>query len=133
MSRYDDIINLPHHVSTNHPRMSMHDRAAQFAPFSALVGYEDAVAETSRLTEIRPDLDEQEQRELNAKLCDLAERIPDHPAVRFTYFVPDERKAGGAIIEVCGEVKKLVTADKIIILADGTIIPISDVLDLSFI
>ena len=133
MSRYDDIINLPHHVSTNHPRMSMHDRAAQFAPFSALVGYEDAVAETARLTETRPDLDEQEQRELNAKLCDLAERIPDHPVVRFTYFVPDERKDGGAIIEVCGEVKKLVTADKTIILADGTIIPISDVLDLSFI
>ena len=87
MSRYDDIIDLPHHVSINHPRMSMHDRAAQFAPFSALVGYEDAVAETARLTEIRPDLDEQEQRELNAKLCDLAERIPDHPVIRFTYFV----------------------------------------------
>ena len=133
MSRYDDIINLLHHVSTNHPRMSMHDRAAQFAPFSALVGYEDAVAETARLTETRPDLDEQEQQELNARLCELADHIQDHPDVRFTYFVPDDRKAGGAIIELCGEVKKLVTADKTIILADGTIIPISDVLDLSFI
>ena len=62
MSRYDDIINLPHHVSMNHPRMSMHDRAAQFAPFAALVGYDDAVAETARLTESRPELDEQEHR-----------------------------------------------------------------------
>ena len=70
MSRYDDIINLPHHVSANHPRMSMHDKAAQFAPFAALVGYDDAVAETARLTESRPELDEQEQRELNARLCE---------------------------------------------------------------
>lgn len=133
MSRYDDIINLPHHVSTNRPRMSMHDRAAQFAPFAALVGYDDAVAETARLTEFRPELDEQEQRELNARLCALADHIQDQPEVRIRYFVPDERKSGGAIIEVCGEVKKLVTADKTIILTDGTIIPISDVLDLLFV
>ena len=58
MSRYDDIINLPHHVSSTRQRMSMHDRAAQFAPFAALVGYDDAVAETARLTESRPELDE---------------------------------------------------------------------------
>ena len=133
MSRYDDIINLPHHVSTNPLRMSMHDRAAQFAPFAALVGYDDAVAETARLTESRPELDEQEQRELNARLCELADHIQDHQEVRIRYFVPDERKSGGAIIEVCGEVKKLVTADKTIILTDGTIIPISDVLDLLFV
>ena len=76
MSRYDDIINLPHHVSTNHPRMSMHDRAAQFAPFAALVGYDDAVAETARLTEARPELDEQEQKysaELETTLAEYAE------------------------------------------------------------
>ena len=66
-------------------------------------------------------------------MCAKYWTLPDHPAVRFTYFVPDERKAGGAIIEVCGEVKKLATADKTIILADGTIIPISDVLDLLFV
>jgi hypothetical protein len=113
--------------------MSMHDRAAQFAPFAALVGYDDAVAETARLTESRPELDEQEQRELNARLCELADHIQDHPEVWIRYFVPDERKSGGAIIEVCGEVKKLVTADKTIILTDGTIIPISDVLDLLFV
>ena len=70
MSRYDDIINLPHHVSTNHPRMSMYDRAAQFAPFAALVGYDDAVAKTARLTESRPELlIERIQTVVNAKLA----------------------------------------------------------------
>ena len=131
MSRYDDIINLPHHVSTNRPRMSMHDRAAQFAPFAALVGYDDAVAETARLTEARPELDEQEQRELNAKLCALADHIQDQPEVRIRYFVPDERKSGGAIVEICGIVKKLVAADGTIVLTDGTVIPISDIVELS--
>lgn len=131
MSRYDDIINLPHHVSTNHPRMSMHDRAAQFAPFAALVGYDDAVAETARLTESRPELDEQEQRELNARLCALADHIQDQPEVRIKYFVPDERKSGGAIVEICETVKKLVVADGTIVLNDGTIVPISDIIELS--
>ena len=131
MSRYDDIIKLPHHVSTNHPRMSMHDRAAQFAPFAALVGYDDAVAESARLTETRPELDEQEQRELNARLCALADHIQDQPEVRIRYFVPDERKSGGAIVEVCGSVKKLVAADGAIVLTDGTVIPICDLLNIA--
>ena len=131
MSRYDDIINLPHHVSTNHPRMSLHDRAAQFAPFAALVGYDDAVAETARLTESRPELDEQEQQELNARLCELADHIQDHPEVRIKYFVPDERKSGGAIVEVCGSVKKLAAADKTIVLDNGTVIPIYDLLNIA--
>ena len=130
MSRYDDIINLLHHVSTNHPRMSMHDRAAQFAPFAALVGYDDAVAETARLTESRPELDEQEQRKLNARLCALADHIQNQPEVRIRYFVPDERKSGGAIVEICGTVKKLVAGDGTIVMADGTVIPISDVIEL---
>ena len=131
MSRYDDIINLPHHVSTNRPRMSMHDRAAQFAPFAALVGYDDAVAESARLTESRPELDEQEQRELNARLCELADHIQEHPEVRIRYFVPDERKPGGAIVEICGIVKKLVAADGTIVMADGTVIPICDLLNIA--
>ena len=99
-SRYDDIINLPHHVSPTRQRMSMHDRAAQFAPFAALVGYDDAVAETARLTESRPELDEQEQRIINEKLAYIAEHINEHPEVCIKYFVPDERKSGGAIVEV---------------------------------
>ena len=130
MSRYDDIINLPHHVSTNRPRMSMHDRAAQFAPFAALVGYDDAVAETARLTESRPELDEQEQRELNARLCALADHIQDQPEVRIRYFVPDVRKSGGAIVEVCGKIKRISQAERSIIMFDGTEISIPDLIEI---
>ena len=130
MSRYDDIVKLTHHVSTNHPRMSMHDRAAQFAPFAALVGYDDAVAETARLTESRPELDEQEQRELNARLCELADHIQDHPEVRIKYYVPDARKSGGAIIEIFGIAKKLSDSDRSLTLDDGRVIPLADLIDI---
>ena len=131
MNRYDDIINLPHHVSPTRQRMSMHDRAAQFAPFAALVGYDDAVAETARLTESRPELDEQEQRIINEKLAYIAEHINEHPEVCIKYFVPDEHKSGGAIIEVSGQVKRISDADVTITLVDGCKIRLSDIVDLS--
>jgi hypothetical protein len=86
--------------------MSMHDRAAQFAPFAALVGYDDAVAETARLTESRPVLDEQEQKELDMRLRYLADHLKEQLVVHIQYFVPDERKSGGAIVEISGIVKK---------------------------
>lgn len=133
MSRYDDIINLPHHVSTNHPRMSMHDRAAQFAPFAALVGYDDAVAETARLTESRPELDEQEQRELNARLCELADHIQDYPEVRIRYYVPDARKSGGAIIEICDKAVKISAETGILTLADKRTVSISSIVEIELI
>ena len=131
MSRYDDIINLPHHVSLTRQRMSMHDRAAQFAPFAALVGYDDAVAETARLTETRPELDEQEQRAINERLAYIADHIHEHPEVRIKYFVPDERKSGGAIVEGSGQAKRISDADATITLADGCKIRLSDIVDLS--
>ena len=131
MSRYDDIINLPHHVSPTRQRMSMHDRAAQFAPFAALVGYDDAVAETARLTEARPELDEQEQRAINERLAYIADHIHERPEVRIKYFVPDERKSGGAIVEGSGQAKRISDADATITLADGCKIRLSDIVDLS--
>ena len=130
MSRYDDIINLPHHVSPTRQRMSMHDRAAQFAPFAALVGYDDAVAETARLTENRPELDEQEQRAINERLAYIADHIHEHPEVRIKYFVPDERKSGGAVVEVSGTVKKISTTDATIVLTDGCKIKTNDITNL---
>ena len=130
MSRYDDIINLPHHVSTTRQRMSMHDRAAQFAPFSALVGYDDAVAETARLTEARPELDEQEQQAINERLAYIADHIHEQLEIRIKYFVPDEHKSGGAILEISGKVKKISATDKAIVIADGCIITITDVMDI---
>ena len=131
MSRYDDIINLPHHVSPTRQRMSMHDRAAQFAPFAALVGYDAAVAETARLTESRPELDEQEQRVINEHLAYIAEHINEHPEVCIKYFVSDERKSGGAIVEGSGQAKRISDADATITLADGCKFRLSDIVDLS--
>ena len=131
MNRYDDIINLPHHISPTRKQMSMHDRAAQFAPFAALVGYDDAVAETARLTETRPELDEQEQRAINERLAYIADHIHEHPEVCIKYFVSDERKSGGAIVEVSGKVKKISDADATVTLADGCKIRLSAIVDFS--
>ena len=131
MNRYDDIINLPHHVSPTRKQMSMHDRAAQFAPFAALVGYDDAVAETARMTESRPELDEQEQQAINERLAYIAEHINEHPEVCIKYFVSDERKSGGAIVEGSGQAKRISDADATITLADGCKIRLSDIVDLS--
>ena len=126
MSSYDDIINLPHHVSPTRQRMSMHDRAAQFAPFSALVGYDDAVAETARLTEARPELDEQEQRIINEQLAFIVEHIKEQPEVSIKYFVPDERKSGGKTAHISGNVSNLSISHGIIIVKDN-IIPLIDI------
>ena len=133
MSRYDDIINLPHHVSPTRQRMSMHDRAAQFAPFAALVGYDDAVAETARLTESRPDLDEQEQQALNARLCTLADHIQEHPNVRIRYYVPDALKSGGAIIEICDQAVKISAETGLLTLADKRTVEISSIVEIELI
>ena len=130
-SRYDDIINLPHHISPTRKQMSMHERAAQFAPFAALVGYDDAVAETARLTENRPELDEQEQRAINERLAYIADHIKEQPEARIKYFVPDEHKSGGAIVEASGQVKKISDTDGTIVLTDGCKIRLSDITDLS--
>ena len=127
MSKYDDIINLPHHVSTKHPQMSMHDRAAQFAPFSALVGYDAVVAETSRRTENRPELDEQEQRIINERLRYLLDHLEEQPEVHIKYFVPDAHKSGGRIMSISGKVKKISTTDGTIVMADGCNIKISEI------
>lgn len=122
-SRYLDIINLPHHVSTRRPRMSMHNRAAQFSPFAALTGYEDSIRETARLTDVRIELDECAKAALDARL-QVMQGNP-HMPVSITYFVPDTRKAGGAYVTVVGSVRKI---DRHVIqMADRTEIPIEDI------
>lgn len=101
--KYDDIINMRHHVSTRHQRMSQGDRAAQFSPFSALTGYEAALSESARVTDERIELDEQEQQRLDEKLNLLRGCTKERPMVCITHFVPDERKQGGAYVteQVC--------------------------------
>lgn len=127
MTDYDDIIRLPHHVSQNHPQMSMHDRAAQFAPFAALTGYEAALGETARLSVERRELDAQEAEELNRRLVALIARLPDRPEVTIEYFVPDDRKAGGAYVTVTGRMRHISVAKMTLVMEDGTEIPMEDV------
>ena len=98
--------------------MSMHDRAAQFAPFAALTGYEAAVGETARLTSERRELDPQEAEELNRRLTDLAARLKDRPKVTVEYFVPDERKSGGAYVTMTGVVRHISIAERVLVMED---------------
>lgn len=126
--RYDDIINLPHPVSTKHPRMSIADRAAQFSPFSALSGHAAAIQETARLTDRRIELDESAKAVLDTKLQLIAEQAGARPVVAITYFVPDERKAGGAYAEKLGTVKRVDGYRRTVVFTDGTDIAIDDIL-----
>lgn len=130
-TKYEDIINLPHHVSKTRPQMPMSDRAAQFAPFAALTGYDDAVKETGRLTDDKIELEESSLNEVNAKIQLLREKLADAPEVTFTYFRPDDRKDGGAYLTITGTVKKLDDYERQIVLQDGTKVPIDDILDIS--
>ena len=91
MDPYEDIINLPHHVSPKRPQMSMQDRAAQFSPFAALTGYEDAIKETGRLTDVKIELSDEDRELLDQKQQYLQEHIGDRPEITITYFVPDEK------------------------------------------
>ncbi len=113
--RYDDVINRQHPTSKKHPRMSRMNRAAQFAPFAALTGYEKSIEETARLTDRRIELSEYEIEELNAKLNFIQEHIKERPEVTITYFQPDERKEGGAYITVTGKVRRIDKFNQIII------------------
>lgn len=126
-SKYEDIIDLPHHVSYRHPRMSRIDRAAQFAPFSALTGYGAAVEETARLTEGLTELDETARALLNEKLRMLADSLGDEPQISITYFRPDERKAGGAYVTVSGTVKTLDEYTRTVTMRDQTVIPMEHI------
>ena len=94
-NRYDEIINLPHHISKTRPQMPMSDRAAQFAPFAALTGYDSAIKETGRLTDEKIELDEEALTALDMKYQLLMDVFDDAPEVTITFFQPDERKAGG--------------------------------------
>ena len=127
---YDDIIHLPHRVSQNHPQMPMLDRAAQFAPFAALTGYEAAVGETARLTAERRELSSQEAEELNRRLAALISHLPDRPEATIEYFVPDDRKAGGAYVTITGRVRHISVPEKTLVMQDGTVIALDDVVSI---
>ncbi len=124
---YDDIINLPHPTSARHPRMPIADRAAIFSPFAALVGHGAAIEETARLTDQRIELTEEEKALLDEKLRLLVET---GGVGAFTWFLPDERKDGGAYVTNLGTVKKIDPLEGRIILTNRTVIPIKDILEI---
>ena len=131
VGKYDDIIDLPHHVSTTRPHMPMTDRAAQFQPFRALTGYEDAVHETARLTDEKIELTEDEKAILDMRLQKLVDEISSQPKVTLTYFQPDKKKAGGAYVAVSGQLKKIDDFESVLILVSGERIRIEDILQIS--
>lgn len=122
--RYDDIINLPHHVSKKHPPMSLLNRAAQFSPFAALTGHSEAVRETARLTDSFIELGEDRKRQLDEQLQRIGENLEREPEIEAVYFQPDDKKDGGAYVTVCGRVKRISEYERRIIFTDGTSLPI---------
>lgn len=128
MRNYDSIINLPHHVSKKHPQMSNHDRAAQFAPFAALTGYDDAIVETARITSDEIELYGAELDEINAKFAQLLELISEQPEVEITYFVPDKKKTGGKYLTYKGKVKRIDTVNRQMFFVDKTMIELDKII-----
>lgn len=132
-NRYDDIINSPAPVSKYHAHMSMHDRAAQFAPFAALTGYDDEVDEVSRLTETKTELTDDEIDYINLCLSQIRLDITNHPEISVIYFVPDELKCGGKYIKKTGTIKKIDEYTMFITFDDMTSIPIDDILSIEIV
>ena len=127
--KYEKIINLPHHVSKTRAQMSISDRAAQFAPYSALSGYEDAVEETARLTDRRIELDEYEKEKINSDLTSLL-ASPNGRLIRLTYFCPDRYKNGGAYVSVTGEFSYIDEVKRELVLIGGYRVIIDEISEL---
>lgn len=130
--RYNDIIDLPHHVSRNHPRMSELNRAAQFSPFAALTGYEDQVKETARLTDQRVQLSDDILIELDQKLNRLKESHGDELFPKIEVFIRDSFKDGGRYELIQKKIRRIDDTERIIVFDDASSISFDDVTDISF-
>lgn len=127
---YEDIVNLPPCISKKRPQPTMKDRAARFAPFAAITGYEEMVLEEARVTEERIELDEGTVSMLNEKLSMIQEFLDEKPEIRITYFEPDKRKSGGAYVSIIGTVKRIDEYEHIVIMTDGKKISINEIFSL---
>ena len=132
IDNYDDIKHLTRPQYDDLHPMSMHDRAAQFSPFASLVGYDDAVAETARLTDSRAELTEDEMSELNANLNRLLDSLDEQPQISVTYFVPDEKKSGGKYVEKVGVVRIYDEYSQELVFTDGVRIAVADMANIDF-
>lgn len=127
-NKYDDIINLPRHISKTRPPMTIKNRAAQFSPFAALTGHDAAVKETARLTDDRVELDEYIKEPLNDRIQIIVCRLKEEPEISITYFQPDTKKDGGAYVTATGVVKKINIYERVILMDDGTEIIIDEII-----
>lgn len=128
--KYDDIINLEHHISSKHKRMTIKERAAQFAPFSALTGYSDAIKETARITDEKIELDENQKKIINSKLQIIKNKIDLKPTISLVCFKQDKKKQGGSYITIKGTIKKIDIQNQKIIMDDNKKIDINDLIDI---
>ncbi len=128
--KYKDIITLSRPLSKR-PKMSLNDRSAQFAPFAALIGFDDTIDETNRLTTPKHELNEEEKNLLDAKIRVIIANIHVYPTVDVTYFIKDKYKSGGAYTTNRGVIKKIDTFKRTLTLFDETIINLDDITDLS--
>ena len=127
---YEDIVNLPPHISKKHSQPTMLERAARFAPFAAITGYEEMVLEAARVTEERIELDESTLAMLNEKLNIIHDSLDSEPVIQITYFEPDKKKSGGAYISVTGTVKRIDEYERLVIMSDGKKIRIDEIFGL---
>lgn len=127
---YDDILHLPHPTSKTHPPMERINRAAQFAPFAALTGYDDAVKEAARFTDRKVELDEYERSALDERLQTIQNHLAEQREITFKYFVPDKKKVGGAYVDVVGIVRKLDALGHQVVLTNGTRIPVDAIIEI---
>ncbi len=130
MDTYEDIINLEHPTSRVHPRMSLYDRSAQFAPFAALTGYEDAICETKRLTDKKIILDEALKQIINDKLNILKNNINNRPIITITYFIKDNKKSGGSYKTISDNLRKININSQYLLLSNDLKINFDDILNI---
>lgn len=131
VSKYEDIMEHPRHVSNTRVQMPVSDRAAQFSPFAALTGYDAAIKEMGRLTDEWIELDEGSKMLLDGRLQEVKNHIKEQPEVTVTYFRPDIRKSGGAYVTITKHVKKINEYERLIIFTDGSFIPIDQIYDIT--
>ncbi|MBP3766301.1 MAG: hypothetical protein J6G98_03895 [Bacilli bacterium] len=131
MSKYDDIITLPHYELKYHKRMSMESRSAQFAPFAALTGYNEGIIETSRITSKEKILTEEEKNILDRKINLILNHLEDRPEVKIKYFIKDKLKNGGEYREFVGVIKKINQENLYIVLDNNLKIKIKDIIDIN--
>lgn len=127
---YDDIIGRQRPLYEKRAKMPMRDRAAQFAPFAALTGFDSKISETARLTDKKPKLSEEDIDRLNGKVRIILENIGSKPEIEVIYFVKDLLKSGGSIESCKGRIRKIDLTNRIFIFEDCKIIPADDIIDI---